>query len=192
MNENDIDVNEENKEEVNQGNWYVIQCYSLQEHKVKMRLDQLMDEELKGKIFRVLLPEEERVEIKNNKRREKVSKMFPGYLFVQMIPDEQVWFEIQQVPGVAKLVGAKNDPDPIPQEEIDKVLRKSGDKSKKVEVDFEVNESIKVVLGPFRGYTGIISEIYADKGKLRSLISIFGRETPVELDFDQVEKIVAK
>ncbi|MBT5856431.1 transcription termination/antitermination factor NusG [bacterium] len=170
--------------------WYVVQCFSLQEHKVRDRIYQMMEGEFADKVFKALLPEEETVEIKNNKRKEKITKIYPGYIFVQALPDQHVWFLLRSIPGVAKLVGSKNEPDPIPEAEIDKILRKAGDKSKKVEVDFEIGEAIKVVSGPFRGYAGVISEINADKGKLKSLISIFGRETPVELDFDQVEKTV--
>jgi transcriptional antiterminator NusG len=97
---------------------------------------------------------------------------------------------MRHVSGVAKIVGTKNMPTPVTEDEILRVLRKIGDKTKKIEVDFETGEVIKVISGPFRGYTGPISEINAERGKLKSLISIFGRETPVELDFDQVEKVI--
>ena len=171
-------------------NWYIIQCFSLYEKKVQDRIFQMMNDELKDLVYRVLLPEEETVEIKNNERKEKIKKMFPGYLFVQMKPDETAWYLLRRLPGVAKLVGTKNEPTPVTEDEINRVLRQVGEKTKKIEVDFEINESIKVISGPFRGYVGIISEINPERGKLKSLISIFGRETPVELDFDQVEKYV--
>jgi transcriptional antiterminator NusG len=170
--------------------WYIVQCYSLYEQKVRDRILQMQEDELKDLVFRVLLPEEETVEIKNNERKEKIKKMFPGYLFVQMKPDEGAWYLLRRLPGVAKLVGTKNEPTPVSEDEINRILRQLGEKSKKIEVDFELSEVIKVISGPFRGYTGSISEINADRGKLKSLISIFGRETPVELDFDQVEKYV--
>ena len=170
--------------------WYIVQCYALYEQKVRDRIIQMQEDELKDIVYRVLLPEEETVEIKNNERKEKVKKMFPGYLFVQMIPDEGAWYLIRRLPGVAKLVGTKNEPTPVTEDEINRILRQLGEKMKKIEVDFELNETIKVISGPFRGYTGSISEINAERGKLKSLISIFGRETPVELDFDQVEKYV--
>ena len=170
--------------------WYIVQCYSLYEQKVRDRILQMQEDELKDLVFRVLLPEEETVEIKNNERKEKIKKMFPGYLFVQMKPDEGAWYLLRRLPGVAKLVGTKNEPSPVSEDEINRILRQLGEKSKKIEVDFELSEVIKVISGPFRGYTGSISEINADRGKLKSLISIFGRETPVELDFDQVEKYV--
>jgi transcriptional antiterminator NusG len=171
--------------------WYVVQTYSSQEYKVQMRLNQVIEEKSLGdKIFRVLVPEEETVEIKNNKRVERTTKIYPGYIFVEALMDEKVWFEMRHVSGVAKIVGTKNMPTPVTEDEILRVLRKIGDKTKKIEVDFETGEVIKVISGPFRGYTGPISEINAERGKLKSLISIFGRETPVELDFDQVEKVI--
>lgn len=170
--------------------WYIVQCYALYEQKVRDHILQMQENEFKDIVYRVLLPEEETVEIKNNERKEKIKKMFPGYLFVQMKPDENVWFQLRRLPGVAKLVGTKNEPTPVSEEEINRILRQLGEKMKKIEVDFEMNEVIKVISGPFRGYTGPISEINAERGKLKSLISIFGRETPVELDFDQVEKYI--
>ena len=97
---------------------------------------------------------------------------------------------LRQIPGVSKVIGGKSMPTPISSQEMDKILRQMGDKTKKIEVDFEVDEVIRVVSGPFRGYSGVISEINSDRGKLKALISIFGRETPVELDFDQVEQAV--
>ena len=170
--------------------WYIVQCYALYEQKVRDRILQMQENEFKDIVHRVLLPEEETVEIKNNERKEKIKKMFPGYLFVQMKPDEGAWYMLRRLPGVAKLVGTKNEPTPVSEDEINRILRQLGEKMKKIEVDFEINEVIKVISGPFRGYTGSISEINPERGKLKSLISIFGRETPVELDFDQVEKYV--
>ena len=170
--------------------WYIVQCYALYEQKVRDRILQMQENEFKDIVHRVLLPEEETVEIKNNERKEKIKKMFPGYLFVQMKPDEGAWYMLRRLPGVAKLVGTKNEPTPVSEDEINRILRQLGEKMKKIEVDFELNEVIKVISGPFRGYTGSISEINPERGKLKSLISIFGRETPVELDFDQVEKYV--
>lgn len=178
-------------EEISKGKWYIIQCYSGHEYKVMSRVQSLIDsDDFKDKIFRVLVPEEETVEIKNNKRVEKTTKIYPGYVFVQMLDDVQASFEIRRLPGVAKFIGTKFAPTPVTEEEILKVLRKVGDKTKKIDVDYEEGEVIKVVGGPFRGYAGPISEINADRGKLKAMISIFGRDTPVELDFDQVEKTV--
>ena len=153
---------------------------------MKKRIEDLIESDYKGKIFRVLLPEEETVEIKNNSRREKVAKIYPGYVFVEMLPEKQLWHVVKRLNGVMRLIGDKDKPVPVEGQEIDKILSKVGER--KIEVDFEVDEMIKVILGPFRGYAGKISEIFPDRGKVKALISIFGRDTPVELDFDQVEK----
>jgi transcription termination/antitermination protein NusG len=198
LDESEALVNDENLEEetdgvpaFDKGSWFIVQCFSGHEYKVQIRVQQIMElDAFKDKIFRVLVPEEETVEIKNNKRVEKVTRIFPGYVFVQMAQDEHASFEIKQLPGVAKFIGTKTGATPVTEEEILKVLRKAGDKTKKVDVDFEMGEVIKVVGGPFRGYAGPIAEINADRGKLKAMISIFGRETPVELEFDQVEKTV--
>lgn len=171
--------------------WYIIQCYSAQEYKVQARIHQMIqDRQLEDRVFRVLIPEEETIEIKNNKRVEKTAKIFPGYVFIHMIFDEALYFDLRNIMGVSKFVGTKTHPTPVTEDEILKVLRKIGDKTKKIDVDFEEGEVIKVISGPFRGYSGPISEINADRGTLKALISIFGRETPVKLDFDQVEKAV--
>ncbi|MEK7298550.1 MAG: transcription termination/antitermination protein NusG [Candidatus Margulisiibacteriota bacterium] len=171
--------------------WYILQCYSNHENKVRDRIQQLIDDKVfNGKVARVLVPQEETVEIRNNKRVESTARIFPGYVFVEAAMDDEVGFEIRRIPGVVKFMGTKFAPSPVTENEILKVLRKVGDKSKKIEVDFEMGEVVKVVDGAFRGYSGPISDISPERGKLKALISIFGRETPVELDFDHVEKIV--
>jgi len=186
-----VEVEREPVLKVEDRNWYIVQCYSNQEMKVQARIESLIqDSHLTDKIFQVLIPREETVEIKNNKRMEKTVKIFPGYIFIEMIPDEEVYFQIRRLPGVSKFIGSKFSPLPVTQDDILRVLRKSGDKSKKIEVDFLIGDFVKVVSGPFRGYSGPISEINIERGKLKAKISIFSRETPVELDFDQVEKMV--
>lgn len=171
--------------------WYILQCLSNQEYKVQTRILQVIEEQnLQELVFRVLVPEEETIEIRNNKRVEKTIKIYPGYVFVEAVMVTNVWYALGQVSGASGFVGTKTGPVPVTEDEILKVLRKIGEKSKKIEVDFEPSEIIKVISGPFRGYSGTISEINAERGKLKALISIFGRETPVELEFDQVEKAV--
>lgn len=173
------------------GEWFIVQCYTGQEKRVQARIALLIEEKgLQNRIFQVLVPEEEIVEIKNNKRLEKTSKIFPGYVFVEMDMDDTSYHEVRSLPGVAKFIGSKSRPTPVTEDDILRVLRKVGDKSKTVDVDFEEGEVVKVIGGPFRGYSGPISEINGEKGILKALISIFGRETPVQLDFDQVERAV--
>lgn len=171
--------------------WFIIQCYSNQEYKVQFRIQNLIEEKgLEKKVFQVLVPQEDTVEIKNNKRLEKTVKIFPGYVFIQMVFDEHLFYELKSISGVAKFIGSKTQPTPVMEDEILKVLHKMGEGTRKVDVDFVEGEIIKVISGPFRGYSGPISEISPEKGHLKALISIFGRETPVQLDFDQVEKAV--
>ncbi len=192
-NENSDDNSNPESKSVDDCDWYIIQTYSSQEYKVRSRIEQIMEEgRFKEFLFRVLVPEQESVEIKNNKRTEKVSKIFPGYVFIQMLSNDELSYEIKALPGVSKFVGSEgsNKLIPVQEDEILKVLRKVGDKTKEIDIDFEIGEVIKVISGPFRGYSGSISEINPVKGKLKSMISIFGRETPVELEFDQVEKTI--
>jgi len=181
----------QDSDSVNDGRrWYILQCYSNQELKVQARIEALIEERgWQDQIFQALVPQEETVEIKNNKRMEKTIKIFPGYVFVQMCLNDDVFYELRGISGVSKFIGSKTEPTPVTEDEVLKILRKIGEGSRKIDVDFEEGEIVKVIAGPFRGYSGPISEISAEKGHLKALISIFGRETPVQLDFDQVEKV---
>ena len=185
------DTEDNSSDQVEGAEWYILQVFTGKEKNVQLRIDNLIERnKWENRVLRVLVPEELTIEIKNNKRIERIKRLYPGYVFVQMLLEDDLYYALRSVQEVAKFVGTKTKPTPVTETEILSVLRKSGDKTKKIDVDFEVDESIKIVSGPFRGYTGIISEINADRGKLKSLVSIFGRETPVELDFDQVEKSV--
>lgn len=171
--------------------WYILQVFSGHEYKVQTRLCQVIEEKgLGDRVFRVLVPEEETIEIRDNKRLERITKIYPGYIFIEAVMDAEICFELQRVQSVGKFIGSGQEPTPVTEDDILKVLRKVGDKTKKIEIDYEVGETIKVISGPFRGYSGPVSEMHPERGKMKSLISIFGRETPVELDFDQVEKVV--
>nr|RAP32866.1 transcription termination/antitermination factor NusG [Candidatus Marinamargulisbacteria bacterium SCGC AG-410-N11] len=171
--------------------WYIVQCYSGQEYKVQLRIEQMVEEKKwEKKIVRVLVPEEDTIEIKETKRVERRVKVYPGYVFLQMANDVSVFFDIRKLPGVSKFIGPKNNPTPVTEQDILKVLRKMGDKTKKVDVQFSVGEVIKIIAGPFRGYSGPIADINNERGKVKAMILIFGRETPVELEFDQVETVI--
>ena len=170
--------------------WFVIQTFSGQEEKVKANIEREVAHMNMGhKIFRVLVPEEETLEIKGSKRIEKVKKMFPGYVFVEMALDDESWYVIRQTPGVARFIGSGMRPQPVVDREMQRVLKQIGVKEEKLEVLFDINETVRVISGPFRGYTGTVNEVNADKGKLKILISIFGRDTPVEVNFEHAEKI---
>jgi transcriptional antiterminator NusG len=155
--------------------WYILQVLSGCEYKVQIYLQQLIEEKsLQERVFRILVPEEDFIEIKDGKRVEKTVKIYPGYVFVEAIMDEFISYEFQRVPHV----------------DILKVLYKIGDNTKKIEVDFAASDTIKVTAGPFRGYSGVVKEVYVEKSRVKAMISVFGRETPVELGFDQVERVV--
>ena len=190
--EEHLDKGSSEESEVELGSWFIVQCNTGKEYRVRDRIVEMIEiQGFEDKVQRVLVPEEEVIEIKNNQRQERITKIYPGYIFVQMYAEEEVFYAIRRLTDVAKFMGLKNTPTPVMDEEMLKVLRKVGDKTKKIDIDFEVDEVIKVISGPFRGYSGPISGINSERGKLKTLISIFGRETPVELDFDQVEKVVS-
>jgi transcription termination/antitermination protein NusG len=173
-----------------QGEWYILQTYSNHEYKVKRSLDQrILSFKLEDRVFEILIPEEEVVEVRNNEKIERTKKMYPGYIFIRMVFDNDLWYTIKKIPGVSKFMGHQQMPDPVRDEEMLKVLRQVGVKVQRYQIDFEIGDMIKIISGPFRGYTGPAKEISLEKGKLKSLILIFGRETPVEIDFDQVEKL---
>lgn len=171
--------------------WYVLQTYSGQEDKVRDNVErQIKAMSMEMKVFRVLVPTEQTAEIRDGKRIEKVKKLFPGYVFIEMVLDDETWYVIRQTPGVARFIGERMRPTPVTDREMQRVLKQIGLREEKLKVEFEVAESVRIVGGPFRGYPGTVAEINAQKGKLRVLISIFGRDTPVEIDFDQVERMV--
>lgn len=170
--------------------WYVLQTYSGQEESVKNAIESNLELlNLKDKVFKVLVPEEEIVELKGSKRIEKKRKMFPGYVFLEMVLTDESWYAIRQTPGVARFIGTKVQPTPVSDREMQRVLKQIGVKEERLEVAFERGESVRVISGPFRGYTGTVDEINADKGKLKVLINIFGRDTPVEVNFEHAEKL---
>jgi len=170
--------------------WFVIQTYSGQEDKVKASIERTVAQMNMGhKIFRVLVPEEETLEIKGSKRIEKVRKMFPGYVFVEMALDDESWYAIRQTPGVARFIGSSSKPQPVIDREMQRVLKQIGVKEERLEVAFDIGETVRVISGPFRGYSGTVNEVNAAKGKLKILISIFGRDTPVEVNFEHAEKM---
>jgi len=171
--------------------WYVIQTYSGQEDQVKEAIERNIEQiGMKDKISKILVPEEETVEVRGSRKIEKKKKMFPGYVFIEMALNDESWYAIRQAPGVARFIGTKVKPTPVSDREMQRVLKQIGIKKEKLEVAFEKGETIRVISGPFRGYTGIVDEISAEKGKLKVLISIFGRDTPVEVNFEHAEKIV--
>lgn len=170
--------------------WYVIHTYSGYENKVKANLEKRVKTmEKEDKIFRVLVPTQEEYEIKDGKRKITKRKVFPGYVLVEMIMEDDSWYVVRNTPGVTGFVGSGSKPIPLQEKEARLILKQMGIDEPRPRIDFAIGDHVKVVTGPFQHFTGVIEEIQHDKGKLRVLVSMFGRETPVELDFSQVEKI---
>ena len=166
--------------------WYVVHTYSGYENKVKTDLEKTVkNRELEDYFFDIVVPLEEQIEIKDGKRKTNLKKVFPGYVLVKMIVTEESWYIVRNTRGVTGFVGSGTDPIPLTTEEI----RNMGFEVPVVNIDYDVNDSIKVVNGPLAGFVGTVQEINKDKNKVKVLVSMFGRETPVELDFAQVEKI---
>jgi transcription termination/antitermination protein NusG len=173
--------------------WYVVHTYSGYENKVKTNLEKrVYSMEMQDKIFRVLVPTEEGVEHKEGKKKTVVRKVFPGYVLVEMIMTDDSWYVVRNTPGVTGFVGssgAGSKPTPLMPEEVYVILKQMGEGESRTIVDFAVHENVKVKEGPFANFAGTVEEIDANRTKLRVLVNMFGRETPVELDFSQVEKV---
>ena len=166
--------------------WYVVHTYSGYENKVKTDLEKTVkNRELEDYFFDIVVPMEEQIEIKEGKRKTNLRKVFPSYVLVKMIVTEKTWYIVRNTRGVTGFVGSGTDPIPLTEEEI----RKMGFEVKEVNVDYSVNDSVKILDGALRDFIGTVTEINKEKHKVKVLVSMFGRETPVELEFSQVEKI---
>ena len=166
--------------------WYVVHTYSGYENKVKTDLEKtIKNRELEDYFFDIVVPMEEQIEIKDGKRKANLKKVFPGYVLVKMIVTEESWYIVRNTRGVTGFVGSGTDPIPLTNEEI----RNMGFETTIINVDYEVNDSVKVVNGPLSGFIGTVQEINKEKNKVKVMVSMFGRETPVELEYSQVKKV---
>ena len=169
--------------------WYVIHCYSGYENKVRYNLEQRIETmSVKDKIFDVVIPTQEEIEVKDGKRRVIERHVFPGYVLVNMILTEDSWYVVRNTPGVTGFVGMGNSPTALRPDEVSQILRRMEAEAPHVKVSFKVGERVRIVDGPFNDFRGTVSEIDMDHNKVRVMVNFFGRETPVELDFLQVEK----
>ena len=170
--------------------WYTVSTYSGYEDKVAESIKQRLDSaEFEGKILDAIVPKEKQIEIKNGKRKIVDRKIFQGYVLVQMRLSDETWYIIRNTPGVTGFVGTGTQPTPVSEKEINKIKKRMGVEDPKYSVNYALNEVIAITDGPFKGFEGTIGEIDSSKGKLRVMVSMFGRETPVELDALQVKKI---
>lgn len=171
--------------------WYVLHTYSGYEENVKRNIEQRNDSfDMHDKIFSVLVPKEKKIKIKNGKRVEVEEKIFPGYILVEMIVTDDSWYVVRNTPNVTGFVGSGTTPTPIDQKEVESLLKRmSGDTQPQQRIDFEVNDVVRIVDGPFKNFEGKVSNVDHERGRIKALVSMFGRETPVELDALQVKKI---
>jgi transcriptional antiterminator NusG len=170
--------------------WYVVHTYSGHENKVAANLKQRIETmKLADKIFDIIVPTRNIVTVKHGKKEEQKEKIFPGYILVKMILDDTSWLAVRTTQGVTAFVGAGNKPTPISEKEVDTILKFMQMEAPKYKASFSVGEAVKIVDGPFADFLGTIDNIDEEKGKIKVLVSIFGRETPVELDFLQVAKL---
>ena len=169
--------------------WYVLHTYSGYEENVKTNLEQRIESfVMQDKIFSILVPKEKKIKIKNSKRSVVEEKMFPGYVLVEMIVTDDSWYVVRNTPNVTGFVGSGTTPTPIDQAEVDSLVKRMSASEPQHHIDFEINESVRITDGPFKNFEGKVSNVDQERGKVKVLITMFGRETPVELDAMQVKK----
>lgn len=170
--------------------WYIVHTYSGHENKVKVNLEKRIEYMNMGeKIFRVEVPQKTVTQVKGGKKQEKEEKIFPGYVLVEMIMDDDSWYVVRHTAGVTKFVGSAKKPIPAKDSEIKKIIHRTQTQVQKVQLDVKAGDKVRIVSGPFADFIGDITEVYPDKSKLRANVSIFGRETPVELEYKQIQKL---
>jgi len=169
--------------------WYVVHCYSGYENKVKHNLEQRIETmQMQDQIFQVVVPTEDEMEVRDGKRRVVERRVFPGYILVQMTLNEDSWYAVRNTPGVTGFVGMGNEPTPLRSEEVQAIMKRMEAEAPKIKVTFKSGQKVRIIDGPFNEFIGMVDEIDMERAKVRVLVSFFGRETPVELDFLQVEK----
>lgn len=169
--------------------WYVIHCYSGYENKVRHNLEQRIETMgMKDMIFDVVIPTQEEIEVKDGKRKTVERHIFPGYVLVNLTLTEESWYVVRNTPGVTGFVGMGNNPTPLRPEEVAQIVKRMEAEAPTVKVSFKLGERVRIVDGPFNDFRGVVAEIDMERSKVRVMVSFFGRETPVELDFLQVEK----
>jgi transcription termination/antitermination protein NusG len=186
-----LQTDEEADEEADDGRaWFVVHCYSGYENKVRHNLEQRIESMgMKDRIFDVVIPTQEEIEVKDGKRRSIERHVFPGYVLVNMIMSEESWYVVRNTPGVTGFVGMGNDPIPLRPEEVSQILRRMEAEAPTIKVTYKPGETVRIIDGPFNDFHGTVDEIDMERSKVRVMVNFFGRSTPVELDFLQVEKV---
>jgi transcriptional antiterminator NusG len=170
--------------------WYVIHTYSGYENKVKANLERKVHSMgMEDEIFRVVVPMEDEVEFKDGKKKIAKRKVFPGYVLVEMIVNDRSWYVVRNTPGVTGFVGSGTKPIPLTDAEVKGILKSMGIDEIKPKIDIQVSQIVRIISGAFENWSATVLELYPERSKLKVLVNMFGRETPVELDFSQVEKV---
>ncbi len=170
--------------------WYVVHTYSGYENKVKTNLEHRIESmSMKDRIFQIVVPTEEEVELKDGHKVTTKRKIFPGYVLVEMIMGEDAWYVVRNTPGVTGFVGSGNKPIPLQESEVKSIIKQMKVDTPKVKVGYSVGQSVKIIDGPFAEFMGVVDEINPERGKVKVLVSFFGRETPVELEFSQIARL---
>lgn len=170
--------------------WYVVHCYSGYENKVKKGLEQRINSMgMQDQIFRVIVPTEEEIDVREGQRKVIQRRVFPGYILVEMAMSEESWYVVRNTPGVTGFVSSGDKPTPLREDEVSKILKRMETEQPKVRVTYRTGQTVHIIDGPFADFRGTVDEVNMEKGKVRVLVSMFGRETPVELDLLQVEKV---
>ena len=182
-------VAEKVEEAADDRDWFVIHCYSGYENKVRHNLEQRIETMgMKDKIFDVVVPTEEEIEVKDGKRRTVERRVFPGYILVQMILNEDSWYVVRNTPGVTGFVGMGNEPTPLRPEEVAKIVKRMEADAPRIKLAYSIGQKVRITDGPFNDFIGTVADIDMERAMVRVMVSFFGRETPVELDFLQVDK----
>ena len=185
----DFDNGLETEQEGDGRAWFVVHCYSGYENKVRHNLEQRIETMgMKDLIFDVVVPTEEEIEVKEGKRRSVERRVFPGYILVNMILTEESWYVVRNTPGVTGFVGMGNTPTPLRPEEVSQIIKRMETDAPRVKVTYKIGERVRIMDGPFNDFRGTVAELDMERAKVRIMVNFFGRETPVELDFLQVEK----
>jgi transcriptional antiterminator NusG len=191
VSEEGTNLTSEKSEKGDDRRWYVIHTYSGYENKVRQNLEHRIDSmEMRDQIFRVIVPTEEEIEIRNGQRRTVNKKIYPGYVLVQMRLTDDSWYVVRNTPGVTSFVGHGSKPTPLEDEEVKTILKQMEGEAPKVRVSYQKGQAVKIIDGPFTDFEGVVDAIDHERGRVRVLVSFFGREAPVELDFLQVTRLV--
>jgi transcriptional antiterminator NusG len=192
LSEEDMEGTEEEEQEPERPEgtaWYVVHSYSGYENKVQKNLEHRIESMgMQDQIFQVIVPTEEEVELRDGQRRTTERRVFPGYILVEMLMNDDTWYVVRNTPGVTDFVRSGTKPIPLRQEEVDKILKRMEAEAPKIKVSFKEGQKVRIVEGPFEDFMGTVDAIDADRARVRVLVNMFGRETPVEVDFLQVER----